>query len=96
VSATTDPMADDPTSDDLSFAIPALDTISIRAVIVFDGEDPSEALAEAGIFEPVEIPIVIGDASELPPGSFGDAVGGNIEALLELGISDERRGTGKG
>jgi len=87
-------MAEDHSSDDLSVSVPSLDRISIRAVVVFGDEDPSEALAQAGIFEPVEIPIVIGDASELPPGSFGDPVAGNVEGLLELDITDETTGVG--
>ncbi len=49
------------------------DRVSIRAVLVHDGEDPGPALAAAGIFDPIAIPVVIG---EHPPtsGMLGDGL----------------------
>jgi hypothetical protein len=37
--------------------IPNFDRVSIRAVVVEDGEDPSQALAAAGIVDPIALPI---------------------------------------
>ncbi len=41
--------------------IPAFTRISIRAVLVQQGEDPGPALAVAGIINPVAIPVVLGE-----------------------------------
>jgi hypothetical protein len=38
--------------------IPKHDRVSLRAVVVDDGEDPGPALRAAGIFDPIAVPIV--------------------------------------
>ncbi len=49
------------------------DRISIRAVLVHDGEDPGPALAAAGIFNPIAIRVVLGE--NLPmAGGLGDGL----------------------
>ena len=57
-------MSDNPGDNPLD-RIPAFNRVSIRAVLVNEGEDPGPALAEAGIVNPIAIPMVLGDT--IPP-----------------------------
>jgi hypothetical protein len=61
--------------------IPSFDRVSIRAVVVEDGEDPAQALSEAGIFDAVTLPLVFGE--EQPDTSIGDGITPNLTAVLE-------------
>lgn len=63
--------------------IPAFDRVSIRAVLVRDGEDPIPALAAAGIIDPIAIPVVMGDELNLSGGILGDGITPNLIAVLE-------------
>ena len=71
-------MRDNPLDD-----LPAFDRVSIRAVLVRGGEDPSAALAEAGIFDPIALPVVIGDDAGLFGGILGDGITRNLTGVLE-------------
>jgi hypothetical protein len=61
--------------------IPSFDRLSIRAVLVRNGEDPTQALAAAGIFDPVALPVMVGEAA--PGVSFGDGFSPNLTVVLE-------------
>jgi hypothetical protein len=71
-------MADNPMDSLHSF-----DRVSIRAVLVHDGEDPSAALAEAGIFDPVAIPVLMDHEGTSSDGILGDGITPNLTAVLE-------------
>ena len=62
--------------------IPAFDRISIRAVVVADGENANDALAKAGIVDPITVPVVFGE--EAPSAGFGDGMTPNVVAVLEF------------
>ncbi len=57
-------------SDNPLDRIPGFDRVSIRAVVVMEGEDPGPALAAAGLVDPVAVPVVFGEGA--PDRSFGD------------------------
>lgn len=61
--------------------IPSYDRVSIRAVVVDDDEDPGQALSEAGIVDPIALPVVFGE--DPPDRSFGDGFTPNVTAVLE-------------
>ena len=63
--------------------IPAHNRVSIRAVLVHEGEDPSAALAEAGFADVVAIPVVLGERPDLSSGILGDGITANLTAVLE-------------
>ncbi len=68
-------------SDNPLDGIPNFDRISVRAVLVADGEDPGQALAAAGIVDPIAVPVVFGEAA--PGIGFGDGITPNLTAVLE-------------
>ena len=68
-------------SDNPLDRIPIFDRVSIRAVVVADGEDPGPALAEAGILDPIALPAVFGE--DEPDISFGDGITPNLTAVVE-------------
>lgn len=68
-------------SDDPLDRIPSFDRISIRAVVVEDGDNPGPALAAAGIFDPIAVPMMYGE--DQPSLAFGDAITQNLTAVLE-------------
>ena len=68
-------------SDNPLDRIPIHDRISLRAVMVPDGEDPGPSLAAAGIVDPVTLPVVFGEGQ--PDISFGDGFTPNVSAVLE-------------
>jgi hypothetical protein len=63
--------------------LPAHNRVSIRAVLVHEGEDPSAALAEAGFANAVAIPVVLGEQSDLSGGILGNGITPNLTAVLE-------------
>jgi hypothetical protein len=69
-------------SDNPLDRIPSFDRVSIPAVVVSDDQDPSEALLELGIFEPISLQIVMGE--DPPDFSFGDGITPNLAAVLEM------------
>ncbi len=65
--------------------IPGFDRVSVRAVVVMEGEDPGPLLAAAGIVDPVAVPVVFGE--DAPDRRFGDGLTPNVSAVVEF---DER------
>jgi hypothetical protein len=57
--------------------------VSIRAVLAFDGEDVTQALSQAGIFDPVAVPATLDDAGAPPGGILGDGITSNVTAEIE-------------
>jgi hypothetical protein len=70
-------------NDDPKNRVPASDRISIRAVLVHEGEDASAALAAAGIVDAVALPVFVGEAVDLSGGILGDGLTANPIAVLE-------------
>jgi hypothetical protein len=69
-------------SDNPLDRIPSFDRVSIRAVVVMEGEDPGPLLAAAGIVDPVAVPVVFGE--DAPDRSFGDGFTPNVSAVVEF------------
>jgi hypothetical protein len=69
-------------SDNPLDRIPSFDRISLRAVVVAEGEDPGPALTAAGISDPIALPIAFGESP--PDRSFGDGFTPNVTAVLEF------------
>src|ERR1700733_14008182 len=69
--------------------LPAHNRVSIRAVLVHEGEDPSAALAEAGFANAVAIPVVLGEQSDLSDGILGNGITPNLTAVLETEQEEE-------
>jgi hypothetical protein len=83
-------------SDNPLDRIPSFDRISLRAVVVAEGEDPGPALTAAGITDPIALPIVFGESP--PDRTFGDGFTPNVPAVLEfdepeVDASDSASGT---
>ena len=76
-------------SDDPMDRIPAHDRVSIRAVLVREGEDPGSALARAGIYDAIALPVVVGDSGDLSGGILGDGMTSNVSAVLETEHPDD-------
>lgn len=74
-------------TDNLVDKLPALNRVSIRAVLVTEGEDASAVLAQAGFADAVAIPVVVGEGG-LPSGFLGDGTTPNLTALLETEAED--------
>ena len=73
-------MADSP-ADKLT----AMNRVSIRAVLAAEGEDVTEALARAGILNPVAIPVLLDEEDAHPAGHLlGDGITPNLTGVLEL------------
>ena len=75
-------------SDNPMDRLPAFNRVSIRAILVEDGEDPGHALAEAGFAEAVAIPVLIGDDPDLSGDILGNGITPNLTAVLETEIAD--------
>lgn len=75
-------------SDNPLDKIPAHNRISIRAVLVHEGEDAGAALAEAGFAETISIPVVLGEHPDLSGGILGNGITPNVMAVLETDPDD--------
>jgi hypothetical protein len=75
-------------SDDPVNRLPAFNRVSIRAVLVTEGEDATEALMQAGFSETISIPVVLGDDLDLAGGILGNGITPNLTALLETEHQD--------
>ena len=64
--------------------LPAYNRVSIRAVLVHEGEDPSAALAAAGLVNAVVVPVVLGDASGQPAAGQRGGIVPNLPAVLQF------------
>jgi hypothetical protein len=73
-------------SDNPLDRIPSFDRVSVRAVVVMEGEDPGPLLAAAGIVDPVAVPVVFGEGA--PDRSFGDGFTPNVSAVVEFDQED--------
>jgi hypothetical protein len=69
--------------------LPAHNRVSIRAVLVHEGEDASAALAEAGFADAIAIPVMLGDQPNLPGGILGNGITANLTAVLETEQHDD-------
>jgi hypothetical protein len=70
-------------SDNATDKLSTVNRVSIRAVLVNEGEDPSAALAEAGFVETISIPVVLGEELDLSGGILGNGMTPNLTAVLE-------------
>ncbi len=70
-------------ADNQMDSLSSFDRVSIRAVLVREGEDPNAALAAAGIFDPIAIPVIIGEDVSQSGGILGDGITPNLKAVLE-------------
>jgi hypothetical protein len=75
-------------SDSSLDKVPAHNRVSIRAVLVHEGEDASAALAEAGFAETITVPVVLGEQLDLPGGILGNGITPNVTAVLETEQED--------
>jgi hypothetical protein len=76
-------------SDNPMDKLPAHNRVSIRAVLVHEGEDASAALAEAGFSDTIAIPVVLGGQPDVAGGILGNGITANLTALLETEQEDE-------
>ena len=63
----------------------AVNRVSIRAVLASDGDDVTQALAQAGIVEPVAIPVQVDQGG----GFLGDGLTPNLTGVLEQDEADD-------
>ena len=75
-------------SDDPLDRIPAFDRISVPAVLVQDGEDADAALNDAGIPDPVAIPVLIGEVSGPFDGSADHQIERGLTGAFEVTVDD--------
>jgi hypothetical protein len=75
-------------SDNPLDRLPTVDRVSIRAVLVQEGEDPGVALAEAGFADMISVPVVLGEAADPSGGILGDGITPNPLAVLETEQED--------
>lgn len=61
----------------------AANRVSIRAVLDDGHGDLQAALRDAGIFEPVAIPVLLGDQADASGGMLGNGVTPNVVGVLE-------------
>jgi len=76
-------------SDDPMDGMPAANRLSLRAVLVAEGEDATAALAQAGLIDAVKLPAVLGDIVALSGGILGDGLTPNVTAVLETEQQEE-------
>jgi hypothetical protein len=71
-------------SDDHAGRFGAAETVSVRAVLdTGDGADINALLMQAGIFDPVSVPVVFGDEPSVSEGLLGDGATDNLAGVLE-------------
>ncbi len=64
--------------------------VSVRAVLAQDGELPVQALLDAGIYEPISVPVVMGEHEpHLDNGILGDGLTENLTAVLETEMPED-------
>lgn len=69
--------------DDSLQRFAAASRVSLRAVLIEDGQDPGPALAQAGIFDPVAVPVVLGEDAAVAGGIMGNGMTANLSGTLE-------------
>lgn len=75
-------------SDNPLDRLPAHNRVSIRAVLVHEGEDAGAALAEAGFVNAIAIPVMLGTDMDPSGGILGNGVTPNLTAVLETDPED--------
>jgi hypothetical protein len=80
-------------SDNPMDKLPAHNRVSIRAVLVHEGEDASAALAEAGFSDAIAIPVMLGDQPDVAGGILGNGITANLIAVLETEQDDDASGS---
>ena len=76
--------------DDPADRMAKANRVSIRAVLVsHPGVDIQAALAKAGIFNPVAIPVRLGEQPDLSAGILGDGITPNLIGVLEPDQHDQ-------
>jgi hypothetical protein len=70
--------------DDAADRLTKANRVSIRAVLVPHGKDPTKALVDAGILDPVAIPFTYADDSFGSGRAMSDGRTPNVTATLEL------------
>lgn len=58
------------------------ETLRIRAVLQVGDEDVSAALMQAGIFDPVTVPVAVGAEPDISQGLLGDGATDNVVGVL--------------
>ena len=74
--------------DDLADALAKANRVSIRAILLPDGEDAAQALAENGIDNPVVVPFIYANETFDSGGVMGDGRTPNVVATLERDQND--------
>jgi hypothetical protein len=69
--------------------LPTHNRLSIRAVLVHEGEDASAALSEAGFATVVTVPVMLGEQLDLSGGILGNGITPNLVAVLETEEGEE-------
>ena len=80
---------DQPPSQGNSPQLP-VQTLSLRAVLTNGQADVSQALDQAGLFEPVSVPVLLGDQPE-DGAILGDGITQNIQVVLEIAADGTAR-----
>ena len=75
-------------SDNPLDKLPEHNRVSIRAVLVHEGEDASAALAKAGFVNAIAIPVMLGEDLDLSGGILGNGITPNLIAVLETEQED--------
>lgn len=75
--------------DDLLDRVPEYNRLSIRAVLVDEGDDEETALADAGLIDSVAIPVVLGEEPHPADGMLGNGITANLTAVLETEQEDD-------
>ena len=83
-------------SDNPMDRLSSFDRVSVRAVLVHEGEDPTAALAAAGIIDAIVVPVVMGDDLDLSSGILGNGITPNLTAVLETEQQDDTFDDGDG
>jgi hypothetical protein len=66
----------------------ASDQVSVRVVVVAEGQDPTPHLLEAGIVDPVVVPFAWAD-TQASAGVMGDGSTTSVSATLEFDEADQ-------
>jgi hypothetical protein len=72
------------------------DRVSVRAVLAHEGEDPTAALAAAGIVDAIVVPVAMGEDLDLSGGILGNGITPNLTAVLETEQQDDSFDDGAG
>jgi len=84
-------------------SLPSFNRVSVRAVLVQQGEDPGPRLSAAGIYDPITVPVLVDQDQSHSGVILGDGFTRNLTAVLETeaesspgAAADTQPGTGRG